>query len=103
MLTMKNINKNRHRYVPLILLDIKLAQWWRPVVSNEALDLLHRAMHVVTYQHIAMAIKTASKVGVCFRLCFVCCCPGGRWSNAEQVLAQWRHLVAYGIALDMLH
>jgi hypothetical protein len=49
------------------------------VASSEALDLLHWAMHAVTYRRITMAIKTASKVGV-----FFCCClsafrPGGRW------------------------
>ena len=36
--------------------------------------------------------------------CFVCCCPGGRQANMEQVSARWRRPVAYGvIALDMLH
>ncbi len=71
MLTMKNINKNWHRYVPFILLDIILTQWRRKAASTEALDLLHRAMHMVTYQRIAMAIKTVSKVGVCFYQCFI--------------------------------
>jgi hypothetical protein len=42
-----------------VLLDIILAQWWHPVASSEALDLLHRAMHTVTYPRIAMAIKMA--------------------------------------------
>ncbi len=34
------------------------------MASSEALDLLHQAMRTVTYRHIAMAIKTASKVSV---------------------------------------
>ncbi len=34
---------------------------------------------------------------------FVCCCPGGWWGNTEQVVAQWRHLVASSVALDMPH
>jgi hypothetical protein len=86
-----------------MLLDIILAQWWCPVASSEALDILQWAMRAVTYRHIAMAIKTASKVDVLFHCCFVCCCPGGCWGNTEQVFAQWRHPVASGIALDMLH
>ena len=47
-----------------------LAQWWYPVASNEALHHLYQAMHVVSYRCIAMAIKTASKVGVLFD-CFL--------------------------------
>ncbi len=39
------------------------------MASSEALDLLHQAMRAVTYRRIAMAIKTASKVGE-----FVDCC-----------------------------
>ncbi len=46
-----------------------LAQWWHTVTSSEALDLLHWAMRMVLYQCIAMAIETASFVGV-----FVDCC-----------------------------
>ena len=34
---------------------------------------------------------------------FVCCCPGGRRGNTERVVTQWRHPVASGEALDMLH
>ena len=33
----------------------------------------------------------------------ICCCPGGRRGNTEQVFAQWRHPVASGEALVMLH
>jgi hypothetical protein len=62
--TMKIINKNQCRYVPFMLSDIILAQWWHPVASREALDLLHWAMCVVTYRRIAMAINMARKVGV---------------------------------------
>ncbi len=87
----------------LLLLAAILTQWWRPVASSEALDLLNWAMHAVMYRCIAMAIKMASKVGVCFCCCFVCCCPGGCWGNTEQVVAQWQHPVASGVALDMLH
>jgi hypothetical protein len=36
---------------------------------------------------------------------FVCCCPGGRRGNTEQVIARWRRpvAVASGEALVMLH
>jgi hypothetical protein len=37
-----------------------LDQWWHPVSSSEALDVLHRAMHPVSCRHICMAIKIAS-------------------------------------------
>ena len=47
-----------------------LAQWWQPVASIEALDLLHWAMHAVLYRHIVVVIKTASKVGIFFDCCW---------------------------------
>jgi hypothetical protein len=37
-----------------------LAQWWHPLASSEALDVLNWAMHPVSYRHIRMAIKIAS-------------------------------------------
>jgi hypothetical protein len=36
-----------------------LAQWRHPVASNEALDMLYRAMRPASYRCIAMAIKIA--------------------------------------------
>jgi hypothetical protein len=54
-----------------MLSNIILAQWQRPVASSKALALLHQEMHVVTYRCIAMAIKTASFVGVFFDCCFL--------------------------------
>ncbi len=94
---------NQRSHVPFILLDIILAQWWCPVASSEALDLLHRAMQVVTYLCISMAIETASFVGVFVDCCLFACCPGSHWGNMEWVVAQWRGPVASGVALDMLH
>jgi hypothetical protein len=99
----ENIKKKHRSHVPFMLLDIKLAQWQHPVASSEALDLLHWEMHAVTYRRIAMAIKTASFVGIFVDCCLFACCPGGRWGNTEQVVAQWWHPVASGVALDMLH
>jgi hypothetical protein len=64
-----------------MLSDIKLAQWQRPVASSETLDLLHWAMCTVTYQRIAMAIKTATFLGVFVGCCLFACGPGSRWGN----------------------
>jgi hypothetical protein len=33
-----------------------LAQWWHPVASKVALDMLHWAMHLALHQRIVMAI-----------------------------------------------
>ncbi len=71
-----------------MLLEQVLAQWWHPVAFSEALDLLHREMRMVLYCRIAMAIKTASFVGVFVDCCLFACCPGRRWGNTEQVAAQ---------------
>jgi hypothetical protein len=86
-----------------MLLGIILAQWWRPVASNEALDLLHWAMCTVMYWCIAMAIKMASFAGVFVDCCLYACCPGSHWGNTEQVVAQCRPPVASEVALDMPH
>jgi hypothetical protein len=50
-----------------------------------------------------MAIKTASFLGVFVDCCLFACCPGGRWGDTEQVVAQCWHPVASGVALDMPH
>ncbi len=86
-----------------MLLDIILARWQHPVASCKALDLLHQAMHAVTYRRIATAIKTASFVGVFVDCCLFACCPGGCWGDTEQVVARCWRPVASGVALDMLH
>jgi hypothetical protein len=64
-----------------MLSDIILAQWWRPVASSEALDLLHQEMRAVNYQRIAMAINTATFLGVFIDCCLFACCPGSRWGD----------------------
>jgi hypothetical protein len=78
---MKNIDKNWCRYVPYMLLDIILAQWWRPVASSVALDLLLWAMHAVTYRHIAMVIKNGQQSRCIFSSSFVCLLP---WWRQDQ-------------------
>jgi hypothetical protein len=60
-------------------------------------------MRAVSYRRIAMAIKTASFVGVFVDCCLFACCPGRRWGNTEQVVAQCRHPVASRVALNMPH
>jgi hypothetical protein len=80
-----------------------LARWWHPVASSEALDLLYWAMCSVSYHRIAMAMETASKVGVLFDCRFVDCCPGGRRGDTEQVVAQWWLPGASSVALDLLY
>ncbi len=86
-----------------MLSDILLARWRRPVASSEALDLLHRAMRAVAYRRIAMAIKTATFLGVFVDCCLFACCPGGRWGDTERVVARWRLPGASSVALDLLH
>jgi hypothetical protein len=49
-----------------------LAQWWRPVASCKALDLLHRAMRTALHRRIAMVIEMASKGGAF--LCIIVFC-----------------------------
>ncbi len=86
-----------------MLSGIILAQWWHPVASSGALDLLHRAICVVMYRRIAMAIKMAIFAGVFVDCCLYACCLGGRWGNTERVVAQCQRPVASGVALDMPH
>jgi hypothetical protein len=77
----ENIKKNHRSHVQFMLSDKILAQWWRPVASIEALDLLYWAMHPVTYQRITIAIKTATFLGAFVDCCLFACCPSGRWGN----------------------
>jgi hypothetical protein len=37
-----------------------LTQWWHPVASCEAQDVLHWVMHPALYHHICMVIKITS-------------------------------------------
>ncbi len=100
---MKNIEQNRHWHVPFMLSEQVLAQWWHPVASSEALDLLHLAMHAILYRCITMAIETANKVGVLFDCCFVDCCPGGRWGDTKRVVTQFWPPVASRVFVYIPH
>jgi hypothetical protein len=86
-----------------MLSGIILAQWWCPVASSEALDLLHWAMRSVTYRRIAMAIKMAIFARVFVDCCLYACCPGSCWGDTERVVAQCWCPVASRVALDMPH
>ncbi len=99
----ENIEKNRRSHVRFMLSDVILARWQRTVASSEALDLLHWVMRAVVYRRIAMAIKTATFLGVFVDCSLFACCPGGRWGNTERVVAQWRLPGASSVALDLLH
>ncbi len=74
-------SKKCRSHVQFMLADIILARWRRPVASSEALDLLHWAMHAVTYRRIAIAIETATFLGVFVDCCLFACCPGDRWGD----------------------
>ncbi len=73
------------------------------MASSKALDLLHQAMRTVLYWGTAAAINMATFLGVFVDCCLFACCPGGRWGNTEQVVAQWRLPGASSVALDLLH
>jgi hypothetical protein len=57
-------------------------------------------MHAVLYRHTAAAINMATFLGVFVDCCLFACCSGSRWGNMEQVVTQYRHPVASGVALD---
>jgi hypothetical protein len=95
--------KKRRSHVRTMLSGIILAWWQHPVVSSEALELLHWAMCAVMYRRIAMAIKMAIFARVFVDCCLYACCPGGRWGNTEWVVTQCRRPVASRVALDMPH
>jgi hypothetical protein len=100
---MKKLKKNQHMCERLQRLAAILAQWWRLVASNKALNLLHWGMCTVMYRHIAMAIKTATFLGAFVDCCLFACCPGGCWGTTEHIVARCWHPVASGVALGMLH
>jgi hypothetical protein len=43
-----------------------LNQWWHPVASSEALDVLHQAMGPALCPHIRMALEIASDLPIFF-------------------------------------
>ena len=67
------------------------------------MDLILWEKRAVMHQQTAMVIKMVSKVGSFFHLCFVCCHPGGRLGDREQVITLWQCPEASCVAVDMLH
>jgi hypothetical protein len=60
-------------------------------------------MHTVLDRRTTAAMNVATFLGVFVDCCLFACCPGGRWSNTEWVVAQWRLPGASSVALDLLH
>ena len=83
-----------------MLLDIILAQWQRPVASSEALDLLHWAMCAVTYRHIAMAINTATFLGVFVDCCLLACCSGASARPSKRAATEVHFDVIVDFVID---
>jgi hypothetical protein len=77
--------KNQGRLDRLQLLVAILAQRWRLVASNKALNLFYWVMHAVLYRRTATAIKMASLLGKFFLLSF-------------HLLLPWRPLGRYGMS-----
>ena len=67
-----------------------LARWQRLVAFMQATNLPphHDGLHI------------GQQSGYVFHYC---CVAGGRRGDTEQVVAQWRHLVAFMKALDFIH
>jgi hypothetical protein len=82
VLTMKT-SKKTHMHDRLSLLVAILTRWWCLVAFEKALNLLHRAMCVVMYRRIAMAINLATFLESFADSCLFACYPGGRWGNTE--------------------
>jgi hypothetical protein len=57
------IRNNQSWSVWLMLLKRVLAWWWHLVIFRTAMNLLHWAMHMLSYRCTVTAIKTASKLG----------------------------------------
>jgi hypothetical protein len=87
----------------LSLLAAILARWWRLVAFKKSLNLLHQAMCVVMHRRIATAINLATFLESFVDCYLFACCPGSRWGDTEQVVAQCWHPVASGVAVDMPH
>ena len=67
-----------------------------------AFSVLHRAMCAILLPH-RDGHQNGQHSGHILHIRFVCCRPGGRRGDTEQVVAQWQHLVAFVKAMVMLH
>ncbi len=100
---MKKLGKNRPLRDRFILSAAILTRWRQPVASGVALVPLHRAMRLVLYRRTATASVTAGKYGALFVVFFLNANPVVRRGNTVRILAQWRHPVASGVAMNSLH
>jgi len=77
--------------------------WWRRLLAfMKATNLLHQALRTIVPPH-RNGHRNGQQSGYILHLCFVCCRPGGRRGDTEQVVSRWWHLVAFMKALVMLH
>jgi hypothetical protein len=89
---MKKLKNNQDRLDRLQILAAILAQWWRLVASNKALNLLYRAMGAVLYRRTATAIKMASLLGTFFLSSFCLLLP---WQPLGPYGASSRPMAAF--------
>ncbi len=89
----ENIKKKRHSHVRTMLSGIILARWQHPVASSEALDLLHRVMHAVTYRAHCHSNQNGHLCTCICWLLFVCLLP---WRPLGQYGASSRPMPAPG-------
>jgi hypothetical protein len=92
---MKELGKNRRRYVQLMFIGASA----HPMVASP--PLLGDSCGIVPVH--CRGHRNGQSFWYIFHHRFVCCCPGGRWGNTEWVVARWRQPVASGVALDMPH
>ena len=93
-----NVRSNRHWHVWSVISEQVLSGFYEshkpPTTSGDA--------HGIEPPH-HDGSWNGHQSGYILHLCFVCCRPGGRRGDMEQVVAQWGDPVASGVALDMLH
>ncbi len=88
----------------LPLLATILAQWWRLVAFEKALNFLHCPLGNVRGN--VPAHRHGHQFGHFFEsfveCCLFFCCPGSRWGNTELVFARCQRPGASSVALDFL-
>ena len=78
---------------PMVVFSGIYESHWPPPLGNaRGIIPAHRHGH-----------QNGQQSGHILHLHFVCCHLGGRRGDTEQVVARWRHLVAFMKALDLLH
>ena len=88
---MKKLGKHQCMRDRLLLLAAILARWRQPVASVVAPNLLYQVMRLVSYQRIAMAIKTTREYG---NFCWLMLCLLWPWQPLGQYGASRRPMAA---------